>query len=207
MFRPINADRRFSGTCLAESFAEKYSQKFGVDVGLICCADGGTSLDQWKESSLLFDNAVYNAKLAQRTSTIAGILWHQGESDCSPEKIATYKERFEKMINALKRELDLYDVPVLIGGLGDFLPFREDNEFLKNYASLNEQLKLIAETNDMTGYVSAEGLTANPDNLHFNAAALYEFGQRYFNEFDKIRDINKVLPEKYFVDDVVRTAF
>ena len=81
MFRPINPDRSFSGVNLAESFAEKYSKKYGVDVGLICCADGGTSLDQWQESGLLFDNAVYNAELANRTSTIAGVLWHQGEAD------------------------------------------------------------------------------------------------------------------------------
>ena len=206
MFRPINPDRSFSGISLAESFAEKYVEKFGVEVGLICCADGGTSLDQWKEGGLLFDNAVYNAKLAQRTSTIAGILWHQGEADCSPERRETYKERFEKMISALRRELDLYDVPVLIGGLGDFLPLRESNPNYVDYDKLNEQFKLIAKDNPMTGYVSAAGLGANPDNLHFSAKALHEFGIRYFEEFDKIRDVNKVFPEKCSVDDAVRTA-
>ena len=30
---------------------------------------------------ILYDNTVNNAKLAQRTSELAGILWHQGESD------------------------------------------------------------------------------------------------------------------------------
>lgn len=206
MFRPINPDRSFSGTCLAESFAEKYAEKFGVDVGLICCADGGTKLEQWKEGSLLFDNAVFNAKLAQRTSTIAGILWHQGEGDCVPERIATYKARFEKMIKALRRELGLFDVPVLLGGLGDFLPLRESNPHYKDYGKMNEQFKLIAQDNPMTGYVSAEGLGANPDNLHFSAEALYEFGHRYFEVFDKTRDVNKVFPEKCSVDDAVRTA-
>ena len=44
MFRPINPDRPFSGVNLAESFAEQYAQTYGVDVGLIPCADGGTSL-------------------------------------------------------------------------------------------------------------------------------------------------------------------
>ncbi|MBQ2401175.1 MAG: hypothetical protein II311_04070, partial [Lachnospiraceae bacterium] len=32
---------------------------------------------------LLYDHAVMQSKLAQRTSEIAGILWHQGESDCN----------------------------------------------------------------------------------------------------------------------------
>ena len=31
MFRPINPDRSFSGVNLAESFAERYAQKYGVD--------------------------------------------------------------------------------------------------------------------------------------------------------------------------------
>ena len=105
MFRPINPDRSFSGVNLAESFAEAYVKKHNVDVGLICCADGGTSLEQWKPGSLLYDNAVSQAKLAERTSTIAGILWHQGEADCGEELYPTYQERFEKIINALRKHL------------------------------------------------------------------------------------------------------
>ena len=49
MYVPVNPDRSFSGVCLAESFADLYQKDTGVDTGLIPCADGGTSLDQWKE--------------------------------------------------------------------------------------------------------------------------------------------------------------
>ena len=83
-FSPINPDRDVSGVNLAESFADAYSKEHDVDVGLIPCADGGTSLDQWAEGSLLFDSALYCAELASRTSQIVGVLWHQGEGDCSP---------------------------------------------------------------------------------------------------------------------------
>ena len=78
MYVPVNPDRPFSGVSLAESFADAYAKEHNVDVGLIPCADGGTSLDQWQVDGLLFSNAVYQAELASRTSTIAGILWHQG---------------------------------------------------------------------------------------------------------------------------------
>ena len=82
MFRPVNPDRPFSGTCLAESFAKAYSDDHpDVEVGIIPCADGGTALHQWKKGSLLFDNAVYQTRLALRTSHLVGILWHQGEGD------------------------------------------------------------------------------------------------------------------------------
>ena len=186
MFRPINPDRSFSGVNLAESFAESYVKKHGVDVGLICCADGGTSLEQWKKGGELFEHAVYQAKLAQKTSEIQGILWHQGEGDCAKGLHATYKERFIEFMADLRNELNLHDVPILMGGLGDFLQDCTLNENLKNYTYLNKSLEEIACEEAMTGFVSAHGLGANPDNLHFNAKALYEFGLRYFEEFEKI---------------------
>ena len=187
MFRPINPDRSFSGVSLAESFAEHYAKEHNVDVGLICCADGGTTLDQWQPGQVLFDNAVQQAKLAQRTSTIAGILWHQGEGDCSPALYPTYQERFTAIMQAFRQELNLQDVPFLLGGLGDFLKDCTLDENLKNYPHINTALQNIASGNKMTGFVPAEGLTANPDSLHFNAASLYEFGLRYFEAWKSLR--------------------
>lgn len=195
MFRPVNPDREFSGVSLAESFAEAYAKKYNVDVGLIPCADGGTSLEQWQVGSLLFDNAVAQAKLAQRTSTIVGVLWHQGEADCIPELFITYKERFEAIMNGLRKELDLYNVPFVLGGLGDFLELCTGYPQFKNYNQVNHQLQAVAKENKMTAFVSAKGLTSNRDFLHFNSKSLYEFGLRYFNEYDKIyvpiKDLNQ----------------
>ena len=182
MFRPINPDRSFSGVSLAESFAEAYSKKHNVDVGLICCADGGTNLNQWMPGELLFDNAVNNARLAARTSEIVGILWHQGESDCKDDLYLTYQARLETMMQALRNELDLNDVPFILGGLGEYLALRP----LENYDHINHALEDIAACNELVGFVSAKGLTSNPDHLHFNARSLYDFGIRYFEVFEKL---------------------
>lgn len=195
MFRPINPDRSFSGVNLAESFAEAYVNKYGVDVGLICCADGGTTLDQWKEGSLLYDNAIFQAKLAMRTSTIAGVLWHQGEGDCKNSYL-DYKPRLIEMLNSLKKDLNLYDVPILLGGLGDYLKDNVENPFLSNYLHVNKQLEEVANEMPMTTFVSAKGLTAKSDNLHFNSKSLHEFGLRYFEAFEKTRNPNKIFLDK-----------
>ena len=203
MFRPINPDRSFSGVSLAESFAEAYAKKYNVDVGLICAADGGTKLEQWQEGSLLYESAVAQAKLALRTSTIVGVLWHQGESDCAPELAKTYKERFEAMMNALRKELGLEEVPFILGELGSFLVDYTASEFTKNYPQINERLHAIAKANEFTGIVSAEGLTSNGDNLHFNAKSLHEFGLRYFAEFERLSNGNREFTEKE--DDSIRS--
>jgi hypothetical protein len=143
------------------------------------------------------------AKLASRTSTIAGVLWHQGEADCGEELYPTYAERFQVILDELKKQLNLYDVPFLLGGLGEFLALRDDK--LINYPFVNEQLKKVALTNERTGFVPADGLKSNPDNLHFCAKALHEFGLRYFDEFEKLRDENKIFTEKSAPDDAIRT--
>ncbi len=203
MFTPVNFDRKFSGVNLAESFALKYHQTHGVDVGLIPCADGGTCLDQWRVGGLLYDNAVMHAKLAQRTSTIAGILWHQGESDCKEHFYPYYKEKLLKIMDSFRKDLDLYDVPFLLGGLGSFLVnVRQEFEY---YPHINKALMEIAEENPMTGYVSSEGLTSNPDNLHFNSKSLREFGLRYYDVFEKYEDKNKVFEEKSDMDSAIRS--
>ena len=87
MFRPINPDRPDSGVSFAEKFAEQYSLEHpDVEVGIIPCADGGTSIRQWQPGEPLFDNALSCAKIAMRSSELKGILWHQGETDCNDER-------------------------------------------------------------------------------------------------------------------------
>lgn len=186
MFRPINPDRITSGVSLAESFAESYAKKHGKDVGLICCADGGTSLDQWQPGGVLFEHAVMQAKLAMRSSRLVGVLWHQGEADCSAENANTYPQRFENLMKTLRAELDMPDLPFILGGLGDFLPQRTFDADLQNYQQVNLALRLIAADDPMCAFAEAEGLLSNPDHLHFCADALYEFGLRYFAAFESL---------------------
>jgi len=201
MYVPVNPDRATSGVSLAESFADIYSKEKGVRVGIIPCADGGTSLDQWAVGGLLFDHACYMAKLAQRTSTIAAVLWHQGESDCNDDRYPFYEEKLLRIIDGFRERLDLYDVPFLVGGLGDFLKdCKHSSAIPANFAHINAALQRIPERRERVGFVSAEGLGANPDNLHFSATALREFGARYYTEFLKHEDKNKVFEEKPSAD-------
>ena len=204
MFFPVNPDRWKSGISLAESFADLYQKEHNADVGLIPCADGGTCLDQWQVGSLLFDHACYMAELASRTSTISAVLWHQGESDSSEERYPYYEEKLSVILDAFRKKLCLYDVPFLLGGLGDFLHLGERREKFKYSGEINEALKRIAEKKEMTGFVSAEGLKSNPDYLHFKAESLREFGKRYYSEFVKLEDKNKVFLEKSTPDMAIR---
>lgn len=206
MYVPVNPDRVTSGINLAESFADLYAKEHEVNVGIIPCADGGTCLDQWAVGGLLFDHACYMAELAQRTSTIAAVLWHQGESDCSPERYPLYKEKLLPILDGFRDRLQLHDVPFLLGGLGEFLADCQVSEKFKNYPYVNEALQDVAASRERVGFVSAEGLDANPDNLHFSAKALRTFGERYYEEFLKHEDKNKIFLEKPEADLAIRNS-
>lgn len=198
MYVPVNPDRVTAGINLVESFSVRYRDDHDCEVGIIPCADGGTSLDQWAVGGVLFDHACYMTELAMRTSTVVAILWHQGESDCTPERYPLYEEKFTRILEALRERTGLHHVPVLIGGLGDFLESFKPEARIYGSGSkqVNRALQNIAKNDPLVGFVSAEGLTSNPDNLHFSAVALREFGNRYYNEFLKLERKDVTITEK-----------
>jgi hypothetical protein len=182
---PVNYDRPFAGTGLAPQFADLYSGEWGIETGLIPCADGGTSLEDWKVGGQLYDHAVGQTRLAQRISEVKGILWHQGENDSGKEADAlSYVPRFLHILSSLRRDCHLEHVPVILGELGAFLS--EDTEGHRYFYLVNKALREIAAGNAGIGLASSGGLVSNGDHLHFNAASLREFGLRYYQKFREI---------------------
>ncbi|MBE7178664.1 MAG: sialate O-acetylesterase [Mucilaginibacter polytrichastri] len=197
MSEPLHHDRPTAGVGLASSFAACWQADHPHDeIGLIPCADGGTSLDDWQPGGALFDHAVLQARLAQRNSELTGILWHQGENDSSPAAAGVYRERFEKIIQELRNQLNEPDIPLIVGALGDFLPNGPYGAYFAGYNLVNEALHAYAQAQKNCFFVSAEGLTANEDQLHFDAASLRKFGLRYYQAFKDRTDITSPLADE-----------
>jgi hypothetical protein len=191
MSEPINPDRSIfegsprSGSCLAASFADEVAKATGGRVGLIPCADGGTKLASWMPGQVLYDHAVMMTKLAMRSSRLCGILWHQGESDCTQEeRVRTYVDRFVEMITTMRRDLGMGDIPVIIGELSLLIdPKYNRSEYL---GIMNENFAEIARRIPNCGVVSSDGLVLKADGLHFDAPSLRIFGKRYFEVYSNL---------------------
>ena len=68
-------------------------------IGLIPCAVGGSELARWEEDGDLRRETLRRVQLAleqDRTSRLAGILWHQGESDAADTRDATVAVSFSE---------------------------------------------------------------------------------------------------------------
>jgi hypothetical protein len=168
---PLHFDKGSAGVGLASEFARTLAKSdTNISIGLIPCAVGNTSLDQWQPGRDLYNQAIARTREAMKTGTLAGILWHQGEADRAPAKVATYPARFSAMMAQLRKDLNAPDVPIIVGELGRF---RSDQEVF------NAMLPEAVRSMPRCALVTAEDLKDGGDNLHFDSASLRTFGQRY----------------------------
>ncbi|WP_312430677.1 sialate O-acetylesterase [Lacrimispora sp.] len=194
MTEPINYDRPVSGISLAASFADAWCQINEKDpIGLIPCAEGGSTLDDWAIDGVLFKHAVNEAKFAVRNSELTGILWHQGESDSTNGNYKVYYKKLLSIIETLRKELNSPNIPLIIGGLGDFLGKEGFGKSCTEYNYINQELQKFAFEQDNCYFVTAAGLTSNPDGIHIDAVSQRKFGLRYFEAFDKRQHIMEPL--------------
>jgi hypothetical protein len=147
-------------------------------IGLIPCAVGGSTLASWKPGGANYSEAVARTKVALRNGKLACILWHQGEADCTPEKIAAYPAEFAAMIAQLRKDLDAPDVPVIIGEIG---------HFSEEAKAFNRIVPKTAAGVPRCDFVTAEDLNHRAeDNLHFDTPSLHLYGARYAESYLKM---------------------
>ncbi len=184
MVEPIHNDRPTVGVGLASSFALAWTAEYEEKLGLIPCAEGASSIDEWDINGPLFRHAVNEAKFAQESSEIIAILWHQGESDALENRYETYNNKLTKVIKELKNNLGLKDIPVIIGGLPDFLGKSGFGQSAVQYQEINDELVKYCHENENTYFVNTDKLTANIDGIHLDAKSQRIFGIRYYNAFN-----------------------
>jgi hypothetical protein len=188
---PIHFDKPIAGTGLGLTFGKIMANKNDdVRIGLIPCAKGGSSINQWFQDSLHqatnsypYNEMIEKAKKAMTEGTLKGILWHQGESDTGSQKdVDGYTEKFNAMLDSLKADLNLSSVPLIIGEIGYFLsekaPLTED---------LNLVIKEIANSNNCIEVVSAELLNHKGDSVHFDSDSYRELGIRYASKMIEVQ--------------------
>lgn len=197
MTEPINYDRPVSGVGPAASFADAWIRDNpGEEIGLIPCAEGGSSLDEWHVQGTLFRHTISEVRFAMESSEICGILWHQGESDSYHSLYKSYYEKLYTIIETLRKELCLPAVPFLIGELGEYLGKSGFGKSAVEFQEINQQLFRFADEEPNCYFVTAKGLTPNPDGIHLNAISQRKFGYRYYRAFSQRQHVLEPLSDE-----------
>jgi lysophospholipase L1-like esterase len=154
-----------------------------VVVGLIPCARGNTSIQEWERS--LSDETLYGACLKRigAASTVgepAGILVFQGEADAleptqNPDRLlsaANYGAVFARFIGDLRADLGRPDLPVVFAQIGT----TDATEAFSNWSLIREQQAAV-DLHCIRMITTADLPLA--DGLHFTTESYQIIGARF----------------------------
>lgn len=181
---PIHFDKpAVVGVGLGRTFGIEVAEAHpNISIGLVPCAHGGSPISSWEPGQDYpptgghpYDDAIQRAKAAMKTGTLKGILWHQGESDANPEAAPHYEDKLHKLIARFRNDLNVPDVPFLVGQLGQFegVPWDEARK------EVDAAHQALPRRMMHTAFVDSKGLSHKGDKVHFDAKSYREFGKRY----------------------------
>jgi hypothetical protein len=141
----------------------------GVPQGLVCCAHGGTSMDQW--SPALREKggwSLYGALLRRFKKLgqpVAGVLWWQGCSDAGePEP---YTRKMQELVAAVRQDFAQPDLPWLMVQIGRIFPNDGSNRN-PGWLSIQDQQRRLPESIHRLSVVPAVDLEME-DSVHISA--------------------------------------
>ena len=174
------------------SFGKEISKKLGnqITIGLVPCAIGGSSIEQWLGDSTyrgvtLYSNFLQKAKAASQYGIIKGMLWHQGESNTGTKNHVDYKNKLKSFFSKVRTDLQQRDMPIYLGLLGLYLtnssfPYRDE---------INKDIKELSQTDNKIYLVKTSDFTHLKDTIHFDSRSQRMMGKRFAKAAYKNRNL------------------
>ncbi|SIO28598.1 sialate O-acetylesterase [Singulisphaera sp. GP187] len=168
---------RPKGAGLGLPFGVALSAATNVPVGLVVCAHGGTSMEQWDPAKKdEGGNSLYGSMLRQiqlAGGKVRGILWYQGESDAMQPAAAKFADRFTKFIGAVRADLGQPDLPFYYVQIGRFVISIDP----QGWNIVRDAQRLIPDQVPGTAVVTAIDLELD-DLIHVGTPGLKRLGAR-----------------------------
>lgn len=177
--------RLVKGTGPGLAFGLEMYRRTRVPQGLIPCAHGGTSMDQW--SPALREQggrSLYGAmmrryeKLGQK---VAGVIWYQGESDANPESVDSYSDKMARLVEATRRDMGLPKLPWVVVQIGCHACATGDQE----WNNIQEQQRGLPQKIKRLDVVPSIDLSLD-DGIHISGASHHRLGCRLARAADKL---------------------
>ena len=189
---PLHNDKpKVVGVGLGRSFALALAEKHpDWQIGLIPCAHGGSPIDAWQPGVAYeptkghpWDDAIRRARIAMKSGQLAGILWHQGESDSKEGLAETYAEKLHALISQFRKTLNAPEVPFIAGQMGQF----SEKPWSEAKKVVDQAHRQLPEQVPNSAFVASDGLAHRGDAVHFDSASYRELGRRYAAAFEAMQ--------------------
>jgi sialate O-acetylesterase len=170
---------RNKGAGLGLPFAVTMVESTGVPVGLVACAHGGTSMEQWNPSKKeQGGKSLYGSMLRQVKEAggkVKGVLWYQGESDSLGQGDAwkSYPRVFSDFIAAVRSDFGQPELPFYYVQIGRFIAGFDP----KGWNAVQDAQRTLPEGVPNTAVVSVIDLELD-DGIHVGTQGLKRAGQR-----------------------------
>jgi sialate O-acetylesterase len=169
---------RTNGVGPGMSFAGEIVRHTGVPIGLIPCAVGGTTMDQWDpEQVKLGGKSLYGAMLRRVDAVgghVRGLLWYQGESDAVGGVSNVFAAKFSRFVQAVRHDFSQADLPVLFVQIGRVVVPQLTHP---EWNAIQETQRVCAREIAYTDVVPAVDL-AMEDFIHLSSAGQKRLGER-----------------------------
>ncbi len=171
--------QRSKGAGLGLSFGVAMADSTGVPVGLVACAHGGTSMEQWNPSKKgEGGNSLYGSMIRQVKEAggkVAGVLWYQGESEAlaAGEAWKTYPRVFADFIGAVRSDFGQPELPFYFVQIGRFIVGADP----KGWNAVQDAQRTLPERVPNTAVVSVIDLELD-DLIHVGTQGLKRAGHR-----------------------------
>lgn len=175
----------------------------GIPQGLIACAHGGTSLEQWApEKKKLRGHSLYGAmyeRLQDLGGKVAGLLWHQGCNETrNEEQTDLYSLRTRKIFAAVRRDCGDPALPIVMAQLGALIASHGDTTVSsRRWLQVRNQQYLLPRQVKNLVCVPTIDLPLS-DRVHISNRAVAILGQRMADAMQYLRDPVHNLPQITF---------
>ena len=163
---------------IAYMFSKKMHELTDQRVGLVCNARGETSIKHWQKGAGrdYYEEAVKRTREAMRHGTLRGIIWHQGEYDCTGD-LEEYKRLLVQLVSDLRKEFGNEQLPVVVGQISPWNWTKTD----AGTQPFNDMIMKVSDFLPYTACATTEGLTPfiGDHDPHFSAKSQRVLGERY----------------------------
>lgn len=168
------------------AFAHEMRRRENVPQGILACAHGGTSMDQWNPDLINEGGKSLFGATARRVrkngGTFAGVVWYQGESETHPGAYLQFTDRMKKLVAAFRKLAGDSTIPFAMVQLSRFAV----NADPIYWNSIREQQRLLPGLIKNVATVPAIDLTLD-DLIHIGGDSMDTLGKRLAGAIDNLR--------------------